>query len=135
MALSGSTIGAVTGCPVSSGGEALALHLDGVEQVLRHVRDDAAARGSRVRACRGARLLLAAVHHPVAPATGHPVLLAEDGKIVGVCSETNHRRTLAAAATSEPRYRAPGGNCRHRPVSAANRQLPLSVLNIIIEII
>src|SRR5580698_1863601 len=65
---------------VSSGGEALALHLDGVEQVLRHVRDDAAL------AAVPASFSLQAIIR-LRQATGHPVLLAEEGRIVGVCSE------------------------------------------------
>jgi glycine betaine/proline transport system ATP-binding protein len=78
-------------------GEALALHLDGIEQTLRHVQDDAA---------------LAAVQPglAVAPAsfslqsiirlrqlTGHPVLLADEGKIVGVCDEAEIIRALAGS--------------------------------------
>src|SRR5580698_9960797 len=65
---------------VSSGGAALALHLDGVEQVLRHVPDDAAL------AAVPASFSLQAIIR-LRQATGHPVLLAEEGRIVGVCSE------------------------------------------------
>src|SRR6202453_3990771 len=69
---------------VSSGGEALALHLDGVEQVLRHVRDDAALEPGL--AVVPASFSLQSIIR-LRQATGHPVLLAEEGKIVGVCSE------------------------------------------------
>jgi glycine betaine/proline transport system ATP-binding protein len=72
---------------VSSGGEALALHLDGVEQVLRHVRDDAAlAAVEPGLAVVPASFSLQSIIR-LRQATGHPVLLAEEGRIVGVCSE------------------------------------------------
>jgi glycine betaine/proline transport system ATP-binding protein len=72
---------------LSAGGEALALHLDGVEQVLRHVRDDAALEGVEPGlAVVPASFSLQSIIR-LRQATGHPVLLAEDGKIVGVCSE------------------------------------------------
>jgi glycine betaine/proline transport system ATP-binding protein len=72
---------------LSAGGEALALHLDGVEQVLRHVRDDAALEGAEPGlAVVPASFSLQSIIR-LRQATGHPVLLAEDGKIVGVCSE------------------------------------------------
>jgi glycine betaine/proline transport system ATP-binding protein len=75
---------------VSGAGEALALHLDGVEQVLRHVRDDAALEGVEPGlaglAVVPASFSLQSIIR-LRQATGHPVLLAEDGKIVGVCSE------------------------------------------------
>jgi glycine betaine/proline transport system ATP-binding protein len=72
---------------VSSGGEALALHLDGVEQVLRHVRDDAALAALEPGlAVVPASFSLQSIIR-LRQATGHPVLLAEEGRIVGVCSE------------------------------------------------
>jgi glycine betaine/proline transport system ATP-binding protein len=72
---------------LSAGGEALALHLDGVEHVLRHVRDDAALEGVEPGlAVVPASFSLQSIIR-LRQATGHPVLLAEDGKIVGVCSE------------------------------------------------
>jgi glycine betaine/proline transport system ATP-binding protein len=72
---------------MSGGGEALALHLDGVEQVLQHVRDDAALEGVEPGlAVVPASFSLQSIIR-LRQATGHPVLLAEDGKIVGVCSE------------------------------------------------
>jgi glycine betaine/proline transport system ATP-binding protein len=80
---------------VSGGGEALALHLDGVEQALRHVRDDAAlAAVEPGLAVAPASLSLQSIIR-LRQATGHPVLLAEDGKIVGVCSEDEIIRALA----------------------------------------
>jgi glycine betaine/proline transport system ATP-binding protein len=72
---------------LSGGGEALTLHLDGVEQVLRHVRDDAAlATLEPGLAVAPASFSLQSIIR-LRQATGHPVLLAEDGKIVGVCNE------------------------------------------------
>jgi len=72
---------------VSARGEALALHLDGVEQVLRHVRDDASLEGMEPGlAVVPSSFSLQSIIR-LRQATGHPVLLAEDGKIVGVCSE------------------------------------------------
>jgi glycine betaine/proline transport system ATP-binding protein len=72
---------------VSGGGEALALHLDGVEQILRHVRDDAAlATLEPGLAVAPASFSLQSIIR-LRQATGHPVLLAEEGKIVGVCNE------------------------------------------------
>ena len=80
---------------VGSGGEALALHLDGVEQVLRHVRDDAAfAAVESGLAVVPASFSLQSIIR-LRQATGHPVLLAEDGKIVGVCSEAEIIGALA----------------------------------------
>ncbi len=72
---------------VGGGSEALALHLDGVEQVLRHVRDDAALGAVEPGlAVAPASFSLQSIIR-LRQSTGHPVLLAEDGKIVGVCSE------------------------------------------------
>jgi glycine betaine/proline transport system ATP-binding protein len=72
---------------VSGGGEALALHLDGVEQTLRHVSDDAAlATLEPGLAVAPASFSLQSIIR-LRQATGHPVLLTEDGKIVGVCNE------------------------------------------------
>ena len=72
---------------VSRGGEPLALHLDGVEQVLRHVRDDAALAALEPGlAVVPASFSLQSIIR-LRQATGHPVLLAEEGRIVGVCSE------------------------------------------------
>jgi glycine betaine/proline transport system ATP-binding protein len=72
---------------VSSGGEALSLHLDGVEQVLRHVRDDAGlAAVEPGLAVVPASFSLQSIIR-LRQATGHPVLLAVEGRIVGVCSE------------------------------------------------
>jgi glycine betaine/proline transport system ATP-binding protein len=72
------------------------LHVDGAEQALCHV--EGAALGAAERSV------------PVAPAslslqeliqlrqsTGHPVLLAEDGRIIGVCGESEIIRALAGS--------------------------------------
>jgi glycine betaine/proline transport system ATP-binding protein len=80
---------------VSAGGEAIALHLDGVEQTLRPVRDDATlAAVEPGLAVAPASFSLQSIIR-LRQATGHPVLLAEDGKIVGVCSEDEIIRALA----------------------------------------
>jgi glycine betaine/proline transport system ATP-binding protein len=72
---------------VSEGGEALALHLDGVEQALRHVHDDAAlATIEPGLAVAPASFSLQSIIR-LRQTTGHPVLLAEAGRIVGVCNE------------------------------------------------
>jgi len=75
------------------------LHVDGAEQALCHV--EGAALGAAERSV------------PVAPAslslqeliqlrqsTGHPVLLAEDGRIIGVCGESEIIRALAGSRKS-----------------------------------
>jgi glycine betaine/proline transport system ATP-binding protein len=75
------------------------LHVDGAEQALCHV--ESAALGAAERSV------------PVAPAslslqeliqlrqsTGHPVLLAEDGRIIGVCGESEIIRALAGSRKS-----------------------------------
>jgi glycine betaine/proline transport system ATP-binding protein len=80
---------------MSVGGEAMALHLDGVEQVLRHVRDDAALEAVEPGlAVVPASFSLQSIIR-LRQSTGHPVLLAEEGKIVGVCSENEIIGALA----------------------------------------
>jgi CBS-domain-containing membrane protein len=80
---------------VGGGGEALALHLDGVEHTLRHLRDDAALAALEPGlAVVPASFSLQSIIQ-LRQATGHPVLLAEDGKIVGVCSEDEIISALA----------------------------------------
>jgi glycine betaine/proline transport system ATP-binding protein len=80
---------------MGGGGEALALHLDGVEQLLHHVPDDAAlAALAPGLAVVPASFSLQSIIR-LRQATGHPVLLAEDGKIVGVCSEDEILGALA----------------------------------------
>ncbi len=63
---------------LNSSDEALGLHLDGVAHGFCHVRDEAD---------------LGHIH--LRQTTGHPVLLAEGGKILGVCGEVEIIRALA----------------------------------------
>jgi glycine betaine/proline transport system ATP-binding protein len=80
---------------LNSSNEALHLHLDGVAQAFRHVRDDAdLAHPERGLAVAPASLSLQSIIH-LRQSTGHPVLLAEDGKILGVCGEAEIIRALA----------------------------------------
>ena len=80
---------------MGGGGEALALHLDGVEQLMHHVPDDSAlAALAPGLAVVPASFSLQSIIR-LRQATGHPVLLAEDGKIVGVCSEDEILGALA----------------------------------------
>jgi glycine betaine/proline transport system ATP-binding protein len=77
--------------------EALALQYDGVEHALRHAHDDAAAAAiDSGLAVVPASLSLQSIIR-LRQATGHPVLLAEGGRIVGVCGETEIIRALAGS--------------------------------------
>jgi glycine betaine/proline transport system ATP-binding protein len=80
---------------LNSSDEALSLQLDGVAHAFRHVRDDAdLAHPEPGLAVAPASLSLQSIIH-LRQSTGHPVLLAEDGKILGVCGETEIIRALA----------------------------------------
>jgi glycine betaine/proline transport system ATP-binding protein len=80
---------------LNSSDEALGLQLDGVAHAFRHVRDDAdLAHPEPGLAVAPASLSLQSIIH-LRQSTGHPVLLAEDGKILGVCGETEIIRALA----------------------------------------
>jgi glycine betaine/proline transport system ATP-binding protein len=76
---------------------ALDLQLDGVAHALQHIQDDTAiasiAPGLVVAP---ASMSLQSIIQ-LRQSSGHPVLLAEDGKIVGVCSETEIIRALAGS--------------------------------------
>jgi glycine betaine/proline transport system ATP-binding protein len=77
--------------------EPLTLQLDGVEHALRHVRDDAALASIEPGiAVAPASLSLQSIIR-LRQATGHPVLLADGGKIIGVCGETEIIRALAGS--------------------------------------
>jgi glycine betaine/proline transport system ATP-binding protein len=82
---------------VSAADEAVALELDGVAQALRHIEGDAAPAGLEP----GVVVVPASVSLQsiiqFRQASGHPVLLSEDGKIVGVCSEAEIIRALAGS--------------------------------------
>jgi glycine betaine/proline transport system ATP-binding protein len=77
--------------------EALALHVDGVEEPLRHVRDDASLAGIEPGlAVVPASFSLQSIIR-LRQTTGHPVLLADAGKIIGVCGEAEIIRALAGS--------------------------------------
>jgi len=77
--------------------EALDLHLDGVPHALRHVHDDAGIAGLEPgMAVAPASFSLQSIIR-LRQSTGHPVLLSEGGRIIGVCSETEIIRALAGS--------------------------------------
>ena len=77
--------------------EPLALQVDGVEEVLRQVPDEQAIAGLEPGlALAPAGLSLQSIIR-LRQATGHPVLLADGGKIVGVCGEAEIIRALAGS--------------------------------------
>ena len=76
-------------------GEAVDLHLDGVAHALRRVDEDARLAGLEPGlAVAPASCSLQAIIR-LRQATGHPVLLSDEGKFIGVCSETEIIRALA----------------------------------------
>jgi glycine betaine/proline transport system ATP-binding protein len=80
---------------LNSSDEALSLHLDGVAHTFCHIRDDAdLSHPEPGLAVAPASLSLQSIIH-LRQTTGHPVLLAEDGKILGVCGEAEIIRALA----------------------------------------
>jgi len=82
---------------VNAADEPLALQVDGVEHALRQVPDEAAITGIESGlALAPAGLSLQSIIR-LRQATGHPVLLADGGKIVGVCGEAEIIRALAGS--------------------------------------
>jgi glycine betaine/proline transport system ATP-binding protein len=80
---------------LSDSDEATNLHLDGVAHALCHIHDDAdVTRPQTGLAVAPASLSLQSIIH-LRQSTGHPVLLTESGRIIGVCSETEIIRALA----------------------------------------
>jgi len=80
---------------LNSSDEALGLHLDGVAHEFCHVRDEAdLGHLPPGLAVAPASLSLQSIIH-LRQTTGHPVLLAEGGKILGVCGEVEIIRALA----------------------------------------
>jgi glycine betaine/proline transport system ATP-binding protein len=72
---------------LDGGGAPLELELDGEPQALRVIEDEAAcAEGERSVVIAPAALPLQALIH-LRRRTGHPVLLAEGGRVLGVCGE------------------------------------------------
>jgi glycine betaine/proline transport system ATP-binding protein len=86
--------------------QALELRLDGVSHLLCHIRDDAdLSQPALGVAVAPASLSLQSIIQ-LRQSTGHPVLLAEDGRILGVCGETEIIRALASGrhtSVSTPR--------------------------------
>ena len=75
--------------------EPTGLHLDGVAHELCHIQEDADLTGLPAGlAVAPASLSLQSIIQ-LRQSTGHPVLLAEAGRIIGVCSETEIIRALA----------------------------------------
>ncbi len=82
---------------VSSSDEVLGLHLDGVAQAYRRIQDDAdLARLEPGLAVVPASLSLQSIIR-LRQATGHPVLLEENGRILGVCGEAEIIQALAGS--------------------------------------
>jgi glycine betaine/proline transport system ATP-binding protein len=80
---------------LNSSDEALALHLDGVAHAFCHIRDEGdLGHLEPGLAVAPASLSLQSIIH-LRQTTGHPVLLAEGGKILGVCGEAEIIRALA----------------------------------------
>jgi glycine betaine/proline transport system ATP-binding protein len=77
--------------------EALHLQLDGVAHAMRHVHDDAGLEhtGPGVAVAPASFSLQSIIQ--LRQSTGHPVLLSDGGRIVGVCSETEIIRALAGS--------------------------------------
>ncbi len=82
---------------LSPADEALSLHLDGIAHALSPVGDEPdVTRLQAGLAIAPASLSLQSIIH-LRQNTGHPVLLAEDGRIIGVCGESEIIRALAGA--------------------------------------
>jgi glycine betaine/proline transport system ATP-binding protein len=80
---------------LNSSDEALALHLDGVAHAFCHIRDEGdLGHLEPGLAVAPASLSLQSIIH-LRQTTGHPVLLAEGGRILGVCGEAEIIRALA----------------------------------------
>ncbi len=77
--------------------EPLDVHVDGVPQPMRPIRDDGAIADVQPGlAVAPASVSLQSIIR-LRQTTGHPVLLAEAGRIIGVCSETEIIRALAGS--------------------------------------
>jgi glycine betaine/proline transport system ATP-binding protein len=80
---------------LNSSNELQSLHLDGIAHAICHVLEDAdLARLAPGLAVAPASLSLQAIIQ-LRQATGHPVVLAEGGRVIGVCSEAEIIRALA----------------------------------------
>ncbi len=79
---------------LNSSDEALGLHLDGVAHAFCHITDEAELTHRPGLAVAPASLSLQSIIQ-LRQSTGHPVLLAEQGRILGVCGEVEIIRALA----------------------------------------
>jgi glycine betaine/proline transport system ATP-binding protein len=81
--------------------QALGLHLDGTRHELRHIADDSAGEAALADAEIGLAVVPASFSLQtiirLRQKTGHPVLLSDGGRIVGVCGETEIIRALAGS--------------------------------------
>jgi glycine betaine/proline transport system ATP-binding protein len=82
---------------IGSSDEALDLHFDGVAHALRHVHDDTALDNVEPGLVVAPASFSLQSIIQLRQATGHPVLLSDGGKIIGVCSETEIIRALAGS--------------------------------------
>jgi glycine betaine/proline transport system ATP-binding protein len=88
---------------LDSSDQALGLQLDGIAHAFAHIKEDTdLARLHPGVAVAPASLSLQSIIH-LRQTTGHPVLLAEDGKILGVCGEAEIIRALAGGQHAPPR--------------------------------
>jgi glycine betaine/proline transport system ATP-binding protein len=87
---------------LNSSDQAQGLYLDGVAQAFSHVQEDSdLTRLAPGLAVAPASLSLQSIIH-LRQSTGHPVLLAEDGRILGVCGEAEIIRALAGRGHTGP---------------------------------
>jgi glycine betaine/proline transport system ATP-binding protein len=89
---------------LNSNDEAVDLRLDGLPHGLTHVRADTESTGSGGSGVAIAPASLS-LHEIIRlrQLTGHPVLLAEDGRILGVCGEAEIIRALAGSRNKHAR--------------------------------
>jgi glycine betaine/proline transport system ATP-binding protein len=81
--------------------QALGLHIDGTPHELRHIADDSAGEAALADAQPGLAVVPASFSLQtiirLRQRTGHPILLSEGGRVVGVCGETEIIRALAGS--------------------------------------
>jgi glycine betaine/proline transport system ATP-binding protein len=86
---------------LSSDQQALGLHFDGIQHALRHIADDSAGEAALADGEPGLAVVPASFSLQtiirLRQSTGHPVLLADGGRIVGVCGEAEIIRALAGS--------------------------------------
>jgi glycine betaine/proline transport system ATP-binding protein len=95
---------------LNSQDQAVDLRLDGLPHGFNHVRGDGSDGGGAVSAHGSVAIAPASLSlHEIIrlrQLTGHPVLLAEEGRILGVCGEVEIIRALAG---SRNKHAGPGG--------------------------